>query len=249
LALGGFKPVLGVYSTFLQRAVDQVIHDVALMRLPLVVGLDRAGLVGGDGPTHQGLYDIALLQPVPGIVLMAPKDENELQHMVFTASRLDRPAFIRYPKEPGRGVPLDKEFHELPLGRSEVLRHGDQVLVLAVGPLAYRALEAAERLAAEGIEATVVNVRFLKPLDRELIFSLAAGIPRIATVEDGTVRGGFAAIVHAEFMDSGDPAREFLALGVGEGCLPLASRPELLAQCGLDADGIYRRLRAFVKGA
>ncbi len=247
LALGGFKPVLGVYSTFLQRAIDQVIHDVSLMRLPLVVGLDRAGLVGGDGPTHQGLYDIALLQPVPGIVLMAPKDENELQHMVYTASRLDRPAFIRYPKEPGRGVPLDKEFRELPLGRSEVMRRGDRVLVLAVGPLAYRALEAAERLAAaDGIEATVVNVRFLKPLDRELIFSLAAGIPHIATVEDGTVRGGFASIVRAEFLDSGDRGHEFLALGVGEDSLPLASREELLAQCGLDADGIYRRLREFV---
>ncbi len=250
LALGGFKPVLGVYSTFLQRAIDQVIHDVSLMRLPLVVGLDRAGLVGGDGPTHQGLYDIALLQPVPNIVLMAPKDENELQHMVYTASRLDRPAFIRYPKEPGRGVPLDEEFRELPLGRAEVMRRGDRVLVLAVGPLAYRALEAAERLAAsDGIEATVVNVRFLKPLDRELIFSLGAAIPRIATVEDGTVRGGFAAIVRAEFLDSGDRAHEFIALGVGEDNLPLASREELLAQCGLDADGIYRRLRAFVKGA
>ena len=255
LALGGFKPVLGVYSTFLQRAIDQVIHDVSLMRLPLVVGLDRAGLVGGDGPTHQGLYDIALLQPVPGIVLMAPKDENELQHMIYTASRLEGPAFIRYPKEPGRGVPLDEEFRELPLGRSEVMRlapgpGAGAVLVLAVGPLVYRALEAAERLAvADGIEATVVNVRFLKPLDRELIFSLAAGIPRIVTVEDGTVRGGFAAIVRAEFLDSGDRAHEFLALGVGEGCLPLASREELLALCGLDADGIYRRLREFVRGA
>jgi 1-deoxy-D-xylulose-5-phosphate synthase len=247
LALGGFRPILGVYSTFLQRAIDQVIHDVALMRLPLVVGLDRAGLVGGDGPTHQGIYDIALLQPVPGIVMMAPKDENELQHMVFTASRLDRPAFIRFPKEPGQGVPLDKEFCQLPLGKAEVLRRGGQLLILAVGPLAYRALDAAGQLAAhDGIEATVVNVRFIKPLDRELIFSLAAGIPRIATVEDGTVRGGFASIIRAEFLDSGDRGHEFLALGVGEGDVPLASREELLAHCGLDAAGLRRRLRAFV---
>ena len=250
LALGGFKPVLGVYSTFLQRAIDQVIHDVSLMRLPLVVGLDRAGLVGGDGPTHQGLYDIALLQPVPDIVLMAPKDENELQHMVYTASRLDRPAFIRYPKEPGRGVPLDKEFRELPLGRGRgpaSRRPGPGPRRRPAGLPRPGGGRAAGRL--DGIEATVVNVRFLKPLDRELIFSLAAGIPRIATVEDGTVRGGFAAIVRAEFLDSGDRAHEFLALGVGEDSLPLASREELLAQCGLDADGIYRRLRAFVKGA
>jgi len=175
LALGGFRPVLGVYSTFLQRAIDQVIHDAALMRLPLLVGLDRAGLVGGDGPTHQGIYDIPLLQPVPGIVLMAPKDENELQHMVYTASRLDRPAFIRFPKEPGRGVPLDREFRELPLGQGEILRRGGRVLILAVGPLAFRALAAAEKLAGEdGIEATVLNVRFIKPLDRERILALAA---------------------------------------------------------------------------
>ncbi len=247
LALGGFRPVLGVYSTFLQRAIDQVIHDAALMRLPLLVGLDRAGLVGGDGPTHQGIYDIALLQPIPGIVLMAPKDENELQHMVFTASRLDRPAFIRFPKEPGRGVPLDDELHELPLGQGEVLRRGDRVLMLAVGPLAYRALAAAEKLASEdGIESTVLNVRFLKPLDRERILALAAASDRVVTVEDGALRGGFASIVRAELENAGIQ-RPFLALGVGEGDVPLASREELLAHFGIDAAGIYRSVKAFVQ--
>ncbi len=248
LALGGFRPVLGVYSTFLQRAIDQVIHDVALMRLPLLIGLDRAGLVGGDGPTHQGIYDIALLQPVPGIVLMAPKDENELQHMVYTASRLERPVFIRFPKEPGRGVPLDEEFRELPLGRAEVLRRGDRVLLLAVGPLTCRALAAAEKLAREdGIEATVVNMRFLKPLDLEQVFSLAADVGKIVTIEDGTVRGGFASIIRGEFQAIGDRRHEFLALGVGEGDVPLASREELLAHFGLDAAGIYRSVKAFVQ--
>ena len=250
LALGGFKPVLGVYSTFLQRAIDQVIHDVSLMRLPLLVGLDRAGLVGGDGPTHQGIYDIALLQPVPGIVIMAPKDENELQHMVYSGSRLDRPVFIRYPKEPGRGVRLDEEFCEIPFGKAEVLRSGGRALLLAIGPLVYRALEAAEKLAADdGIETTVVNVRFLKPIDRERIFSLAKGIGKVVTIEDGTARGGFASIIRAEFLDSGDRAHEFLALAVGEECLPLASREELLMHCGLDAAGIYRRVRDFVLDA
>ena len=246
LALGGFRPVLGVYSTFLQRAIDQVIHDAALMRLPMLVGLDRAGLVGGDGPTHQGIYDIALLQPVPGIVLMAPRDENELQHMVFTASRLDCPAFIRFPKEPGRGVPLDGEFRELPLGRCEILRRGGRVLILAVGPLANRALAAAEKLAGEdGIESTVLNVRFLKPLDRETILELAAAGNRVVTVEDGALRGGFAAIVRAELENAGI-RRPFLALGVGEGDVPLASREELLAHFGLDAQGIRRSVRDFV---
>lgn len=249
LALGGFRPVLGVYSTFLQRAIDQVIHDVSLMRLPLLVGLDRAGLVGGDGPTHQGIYDIALLQAVPGIVLMAPKDENELQHMVFTASRLDRPAFIRYPKEPGRGVPLDAEPRELPAGKAEVLRRGDDVLLLAVGTLAYRALEAAEALAREdGIEAAVVNVRFLKPLDRALVLEMAAGPRKVATIEDGTARGGFSDIVRQAFPGGGAGC-EFLSLAVHEESLPLASRPELLALCGLDAAGIRRQVRAFVRGA
>jgi 1-deoxy-D-xylulose-5-phosphate synthase len=249
LALGGFKPVLGVYSTFLQRAVDQVIHDISLMRLPLLVGLDRAGLVGGDGPTHQGIYDIALLQPIPDIVLMAPKDENELQHMVYSGSRLARPVFIRYPKEPGRGVPLDEELHEIPLAKAEVLRRGGRALILAVGPLVYRALEAAEKLAAQdGLETTVVNVRYIKPLDRELILSLAAGIGKIVTVEDGTASGGFASIISAEFRESGRRGHDFLALAVGSGSLPLASREELLEHCGLNAEGIYRRVRNFIQG-
>ncbi len=250
LALGGYKPVLGVYSTFLQRALDQVIHDISLMRLKLLVGLDRAGLVGGDGPTHQGIYDIALLQPVPDIVLMAPKDENELQHMVYTGSRLDMPVFIRYPKEPGRGVPLDEELREIPLGKAEVLRRGNQALILTVGPLVYRALEAAEKLSGrDGIETTVVNVRFLKPLDRELIFSLAAGISKIITVEDGVGRGGFASIIQQEFQESHGQNHEFLTLAVAEDSGPLASREELLAHFGLDAAGIYRRVRAFVMDA
>jgi len=250
LALGGFKPVLGVYSTFLQRAIDQIIHDVSLMRLPLLVGLDRAGLVGGDGPTHQGIYDIALLSPIPDIVLMAPKDENELQHMIYTGSRLARPVFIRYPKEPGRGVPLDGEFHEIPLASAEVLRRGARALILAVGPLVYRAMEAAEKLAVQdGIETTVVNVRYLKPLDRELIFSLAAGIGKIVTVEDGTASGGFSAIIYREFLESGLRGHDFLTLAVGSDSLPLASREELLEHCGLNADGIYRRVREFMKEA
>jgi 1-deoxy-D-xylulose-5-phosphate synthase len=250
LALGGLQPVLGVYSTFMQRAVDQIIHDVSLMRIPMVVGLDRAGLVGGDGPTHQGLFDIALLQPVPDIVLMAPKDENELRHMVHSASRLGKPVFIRYPKEPGRGVPLDDEPRDIPEGKGEVLRRGGQVLVLAVGPLVYRVMEAAEELARQdGIEATVVNVRYVKPLDRELIFSLAQGIGKIVTVEDGTARGGFASIIHQEFLAAGPPRHEFLTLAVGDEAVGLASRDELLERFGLDAAGIRRRVRAFVQGA
>jgi len=247
LALGGLKPVVGVYSTFMQRAVDQVIHDVSLMRIPMLVGLDRAGLVGGDGPTHQGLYDIALLNPVPDIVLMAPKDENELQHMVYTGSRLGKPVFVRYPKEPGRGVTLDNDLVEIPEGKADVLRRGSDVLILAVGPLVYRALEAAEQLSRlDKIESTVVNVRYIKPLDLELLYSLAAKIARIVTVEDGTARGGFASIIHQEFLANGPDRHQFLTLAVGEGFIPLASREELLDQFGLNSAGIYRQVRAFI---
>ena len=249
LALGGLKPVVGVYSTFMQRAMDQIIHDISLMRIPILVGLDRAGLVGGDGPTHQGIYDIALLNPIPDIVLMAPKNENELQHMVYTGSRLAKPVFIRYPKEPGRGVPLDKDFIKIPEGEAEVLRRGNNALILAVGPLVYRALEAAEQLAClDGIEATVVNIRYIKPLDRELLFSLAAKIKKIITVEDGTVVGGFASIIHREFLELGPDNHEFLTLAVGAGAIPLASREELLEHYGLNSAGIYRQVRAFMKG-
>jgi 1-deoxy-D-xylulose-5-phosphate synthase len=247
--LGGLKPVVGVYSTFMQRAVDQIIHDVSLMRIPMVVGLDRAGLVGGDGPTHQGIYDIALLHPLPDIVLMAPKDENELQHMIYTGINLAKPVFIRYPKEQGQGVPLDKEFVEIPEGKAEVLRRGSDALILAVGPLVYRALAAAEKLASlDGIEATVVNVRYLKPLDRELLFSLAEKIEKIITVEDGTVAGGFASIIHKEFLGRGRDRHEFLTLAVSDGLIPLASREELLEHYGLNSAGIHRQVRAFVKG-
>jgi 1-deoxy-D-xylulose-5-phosphate synthase len=249
LALGGLKPVVGVYSTFMQRAVDQIIHDVSLMRIPMLVGLDRAGLVGGDGPTHQGIYDIALLHPLPDIVLMAPKDENELQHMIFTGINLAKPVFIRYPKEQGQGVPVDTEFVEIPEGKAEVLRRGSDALILAVGPLVYRALAAAEKLASlDGIEATVVNIRYLKPLDRELLFSLAEKIEKIITVEDGTVAGGFAAIIHKEILSRGRDRHEFLTLAVSEGLIPLASREELLEHYGLNSAGIYRQVRAFVKG-
>jgi 1-deoxy-D-xylulose-5-phosphate synthase len=248
LALGGLKPVIGVYSTFMQRAVDQIIHDISLMRIPILVGLDRAGLVGGDGPTHQGIYDIALLHPLPDIVLMAPKDENELQHMIYSGLNLAKPVFIRYPKEPGRGVPLDKDLAIIAEGSGEVLRRGNNALILAVGPLVYRVLEAAEQLARlDGIEATVVNVRYLKPLDRELLFSLADKIEKIITVEDGTVAGGFAAIIHREFLDRGRDNHQFLALAVGAGSIPLASREELLEHYGLNGAGIYRQVRAFVK--
>lgn len=255
LALGGRKPVVGIYSTFMQRAVDQVIHDFSLMNIPVVVGVDRGGLVGGDGPTHQGLYDISLLRPLPGVVLMAPKDENELRHMIYTGLELKKPVFIRYPKEPGIGVDLDDEFKQLPLGKSEILREGSHGVILAVGPLVYRALKAADTLAREEhIDLTVVNVRFIKPLDTELILECVENVKKrekilnkkkyIITVEDGTRNGGFSTLVRELLLKEKVKNYALLPLGVPEEIVEVASREELLDKYHLNAEGITNEIKA-----
>lgn len=250
LALGGMKPLVGIYSTFMQRAVDQIIHDITLMKIPVVVGIDRGGLVGGDGPTHQGIYDIALLRPLTGVVLMAPKDENELQHMVYTAFRLNRPVFIRYPKEPGIGVTLDEEFKELPLGKCEIIREGKDGVILAVGTLVYRAVTAAEKLyAEEEIDLTVINVRYIKPLDTESIMQAIRGKNsgkgeerKIITIEDGIRVGGFGTIIR-EWLLSEKENYHILTLGVPEEIIEVASREELLAKYHLNSEGIYNEIK------
>lgn len=256
LALGGRKPVVGIYSTFMQRAIDQVIHDFSLMDIPVVVGVDRGGLVGGDGPTHQGLYDISLLRPLPGVVLMAPKDENELRHMIYTGLELKKPVFIRYPKEPGIGVEMDEEFKLLPLGKSEILREGTHGVILAVGPLVYRALQAAEKLAKEdNIDLTVVNVRFIKPLDTELILDCVENVKKrqnllnkkkyIITLEDGTRNGGFSTLVRELLLKEKVKNYTLLPLGVPEEIVEVASREELLEKYHLNAEGITSEIKTF----
>lgn len=255
LALGGMKTVVGIYSTFMQRAIDQVIHDITLMKIPVVVGIDRSGLVGGDGPTHQGIYDIALLRPLPGIVLMAPKDENELQHMVFTGMKLQKPVFIRYPKEPAIGVPMDVEFKELPLGQSEVLRDGIDGVILAVGPLVYRALEAAKRLQAEAaIDLTVINIRYIKPLDTELILKTVRekkgrlnNNGKIITIEDGIRVGGFGTLIRELLVAESIKDYCILSLGVPEEDIVVASREELLAKYHLNVEGIFGEILKLFK--
>lgn len=255
LALGGMKPVVGIYSTFMQRAIDQIIHDITLMKIPVVVGIDRGGLVGGDGPTHQGIYDIALLRPLPEVVLMAPKDENELQHMVYTGMKLQKPVFIRYPKEHGIGVPLDTEFKELALGKSEVLRDGIDGVILAVGPLVYRALEAAKKLhAEEGIDLTVINIRYIKPLDTELILKTVRekkgrlnNNGKIITIEDGIRVGGFGTQIRELLVAESIKDYCILSLGVPEEDIVLASREELLAQYHLNAEGIFVEIKKLFK--
>jgi 1-deoxy-D-xylulose-5-phosphate synthase len=253
LALGGRKPIVAIYSTFLQRAIDQIIHDISLMNIPIVVGIDRGGLVGGDGPTHQGIYDISLLRPLPGVVIMAPKDENELRHMIYTGMKLNKPSFVRYPKEPGVGVAMDKQLQELPVGKSEIVREGSDGIVLAVGPLVYRALEAAKKLAQDdNIQLTVVNVRFIKPMDTELILECIqkkSKTPnqrkRIITVEDGTRNGGFSTLVRELLFEHEIKHYYFLPLGVPEEIVQVASREELLDKYHLNAEGIYSEVKTF----
>src|SRR5438477_6963592 len=207
LATQGIVPIVAIYSTFLQRGYDQVVHDVAIQELPVVFAMDRGGIVGDDGRTHQGLFDIAYLRPLPGIVLMAPKDEAELRQMVWTATTYARngggPIAFRYPRGTGTGAALDAPLVELPIGISETLREGADIAILCYGPIANDALIAAEALAGAGIEATVVNARFAKPLDVERFLALAARVGRVLTVEEHVIAGGFGSAVNELFVERG----------------------------------------------
>ncbi len=195
LAVEGFRPVAAIYSSFAQRAYDQVFHDICLQKLPVTLALDRAGLVGDDGPTHHGVFDLSFLRHLPEMTVMAPKDENELQHMVKTAVYADCPIALRYPRGNGYGIPMDQEPAILPLGRGEVLTEGDDLAIVAIGITVYPALEAAALLKEKGIRAAVVNARFVKPLDRELILSWARRTGHLVTVEENALQGGFGSAV------------------------------------------------------
>jgi 1-deoxy-D-xylulose-5-phosphate synthase len=203
LACEGMRPVAAIYSTFLQRAYDQIVHDVCIQNLPVFFCLDRAGVVGADGPTHQGVYDIAYLRSIPNMVLMAPKDEGELQRMLVTGINYTQgPIALRYPRGNGYGVPLLEEgWEELAIGKGEILRHGDDVLLLAYGTMVHPAVQAAQLLSEHGISATVVNARFAKPLDTELILPLAQRIGKVVTLEEGCLMGGFGSAVAESLLD------------------------------------------------
>jgi 1-deoxy-D-xylulose-5-phosphate synthase len=203
LACQGMKPVVTIYSTFLQRAFDQIVHDVCIQNLPVFFCMDRAGIVGADGPTHQGMYDIAYLRSIPNMTLMSPKDEGELQRMLVTGLQHNGPIAMRYPRGNGFGVPLMEEGWEpLEIGKGEILRNGDDVLLLAYGSMVYPAMQTAELLREHGIEATVVNARFAKPLDTELILPLAEKIGRVVTLEEGCLQGGFGSAVAEAILDA-----------------------------------------------
>jgi 1-deoxy-D-xylulose-5-phosphate synthase len=195
LATEGMKPVAAIYSTFLQRAFDQVLHDVCLQNLDVTFALDRAGLVGADGATHQGLLDFAYFRTLPNAIVMAPKDENELQHLLATAIEYPGPAAIRFPRGAGFGVSLDPDIKKVPIGEAELLRDGEDAAILAIGSTTHSAMEAASELAADGVACAVLNARFVKPLDRERILALAKRCRVLVTVEEHSVAGGFGGAV------------------------------------------------------
>ncbi len=245
LALEGLIPVCAIYSTFLQRAFDQIIHDVALPNLHVIFALDRGGLVGEDGPTHQGQFDLSYLRLIPNVVLMAPKDENELQHMLYTALTLPGPVAVRYPRGSGLGVPLDNEFFELPLGKAEVLREGQDLLILAVGNMVHPALTAAEELARRGLSAAVVNARFVKPLDEELICELAAQTGRVVTVEENVLHGGFGSAVAECLADHGlrVPLKR---IGLPDKFIEHGAPQILRQKYGLTPEGLFKEIYAWI---
>ncbi len=203
LALGGLKPVISIYSTFYQRAYDQVLHDVCLPGANVVLAIDRAGVVGDDGPTHHGVFDISFLRIIPNLIFMAPKDENELRHMLYTALKLEGPVALRYPRSVGQGVEQDEVLEELPIGKAEVLCEGKDLTLIGIGPMVYTCLAAAKELHLRGVEATVINLRFINPIDRETILRYARMTKRVITVEDHMLAGGMGSAVLEVLSDEG----------------------------------------------
>ena len=232
MAAAGKRPVAAIYSTFAQRAYDQLLHDVCLQNLPVTLCLDRAGLVGDDGPTHHGVFDLSYLRMMPNMTVMAPKDENELRRMLITALSLDGPAALRYPRGTAAGVPLTDDVQPIPLGKGEILREGGDVCFLAVGSMTANALQAAELLAADGIAAEVVNMRFVKPLDRELLIEAAGHAKLLVTVEENVLAGGFGSAVLECLADVGRTV-PLLRLGIPDRFVPQGDRSLLWEECGL----------------
>ncbi len=248
MATEGWTPVVAIYSTFLQRGYDQILHDVCVQNLHVVFALDRGGLVGADGPTHHGVFDFAYMRSMPNMVIMAPKDENELQHMVQTAIEHDGPISLRYPRGEGWGVEMDKEPRSLEIGKAEVLRQGKDLVMVGIGHTVIPALRAAQDLSQLGIKAAVVNARFVKPLDRELLLDLFAKVPRVITVEDHVLDGGFGSAVLELLADEGLTEVKVKRLGVPDRFIPHGTQEELRKICGIDKDSIAQAALQMVRG-
>ena len=248
MATQGFKPVVAIYSTFLQRAYDQILHDVCLQKLPVCFALDRAGIVGEDGPTHHGLFDLSYMRHLPNMVVMAPKDENELAHMLKTAIDHSGPISLRYPKGSGYGVDLDPQLKTLPIGQGELLRKGKDILILAIGSTVYPALEAADGLSKLNIKASVINTRFVKPLDELLITKWAEKIKRILTVEENTKLGGFGSAILELLEERHLTEIKIKRLGIPDVIVEHGSQRILREKYGLDAQSIQKAAQRMVLG-
>jgi 1-deoxy-D-xylulose-5-phosphate synthase len=248
MATEGWVPVVAIYSTFLQRGYDEILHDVCLQNLHVVFALDRGGLVGADGPTHHGVFDFAYLRPIPNMVVMAPKDENELRRMLKTAIDHQGPIALRYPRGEGWGVEMEKEIRPLEIGKGELLRDGKDIAIIAIGNMVVPALKASQDLAQLGIDAAVVNARFVKPLDRELLLDVLARIPRAITVEDNVVQGGFGSAIAELLADEGMTGVSLRRLGVPDRFIPHGTQDELRKICGIDKDAIAQAALRLVRG-
>ncbi|MCF8068757.1 MAG: 1-deoxy-D-xylulose-5-phosphate synthase [Desulfobacterales bacterium] len=240
MATQGLKPVVAIYSTFLQRAYDQILHDVCIESIPVTFALDRGGIVGEDGATHHGLFDYSYLRSMPNMVVMAPKDENELRRMMVTAINHDGPAAFRYPRGTVAGVTIDEDILPISIGKGEILKEGKDILILAIGQSVQDALIAYDRLTESGISATVVNARFVKPLDVEMITSLVKKIPRIITVEEHVRQGGFGSAVLESLFDSGITGFTLERIGIYDLFVEHGDQKILRSKYGVDADAIIK---------
>jgi 1-deoxy-D-xylulose-5-phosphate synthase len=247
MASRGFKPVVTIYSTFLQRAYDQILHDVAQQGLPVIFAVDRAGVVGEDGPTHHGLFDLSYLRSIPGLTLMAPKDMEELRHMLYTSLTCQGPCAIRYPRSAGEGACLNAPYQKLPVPQSELIHDGEDLAVFALGSMVAPALEAALRLSRHGLKAAVINARFAAPLDREMICKWAKKCHRFVTVEENILSGGFGSGLLEVLEEEGIYNVQVKRLGVPTEFVTHGPRKKLLQLQGLDADGIYEACRSFCR--
>ena len=247
MATEGLIPVVAIYSTFLQRGYDEILHDVCLQNLHVVFALDRGGLVGADGPTHHGVFDFAYMRAIPNIVIMAPKDENELQHMLKTAIEHDGPISLRYPRGEGWGVEMDRELRRIEIGKADLLRPGKDVAILGIGHTVLPALEAAQDLAPLGIDAAVVNARFVKPLDKDLLRDVLTRVPNIITVEDHVIAGGFGAAILEFLAEEGISNVRVRRLGVPDRFIPHGTQDELRKLCGFDREAITQTVLQVVR--
>ncbi len=245
LALTGWQPVVAIYSTFLQRAFDQVIEDVCLQDLPIIFAIDRGGLVGDDGPTHHGVFDITYLSEIPNMVVMSPKDENELRNMLFTAIKIHHPVAIRYPRGSGLGVSLSENYIDLPLGKAEVLSIGEKICIMALGRMVAVGQQVKKELLEKGIDATLINARFAKPFDRELIFKMAASNRLLVTIEENVLTGGFGASVSQLLADKDNI--KVLNIGLPDAFIEHGKVEQLFLETGLEPKAITERILEVVQ--